>query len=177
MARKFRQLICLAFFPALVVVGQESSPSPQPPASSQKPPVSAGAKSSPGQKAPDQFEDARRIFEKFSPEERAHFRENFQRWKDMPDQEKGAMRDREQMRREKIAKEIEDSIQKSGLQLDADRREVYALRYAQERRKIEDKLRREMETKRDALLQEVLGRLKVEFSSSSAAATSPSPSK
>ena len=176
MARKLRQLIRLAavaVFPILPAVAQESSPAPQAAPSGSKPPLAPQSRQEPGAKPPDQFEDARRIFEKFSPEERQHFRENLQRWRNMPDQEKTAMRDREQARREKIAQEMDESMQKSGLHLDPDRREVYALRYAQERRKIEDKLRKEMEEKRRPLMQEMLNRLKTEFSSAAAPTVTP----
>lgn len=102
-------------------------------------------------------------------------RENFERWKKMPPEERDAMRGREQFRREKIAQEIDESIRKSGLHLDADHREVYALRYTQERRKIEEQLRREMEAKRRPMMRDMLERLKGEFSHTTAAAPSPSP--
>lgn len=85
------------------------------------------------------------------------------------------MRDREHIRREKIAQEIDETLKKSGLQLDADRREVFALRYAQERRKIEEGLRKEMEAKRRPMMQEMMERLKKEFSPFNNASASPSP--
>ncbi len=87
-----------------------------------------------------------------SPEEQEHFR------------------DQELFRRAKIAQEIQDAINKSGLHLDDDQREVYALRYTQERRKIEEALRKEMDQQRQSMVGDMLARLKVEFT------TNPPPS-
>ena len=81
----------------------------------------------------------------------------------MPAEERELFRDRELFRREKIAKEIQDAINKSGLHFNDDQREVYALRYTQERRKIEEALRKEMDQKRQSMVGEMLTRLKVEF--------------
>ena len=53
-------------------------------------------------------------------------------------------------------KEIEEAIRSTGLQLDPDRRQVFVLRYAQERRKIEEQLRSEMEQKRQTMLREMI---------------------
>jgi len=89
----------------------------------------------------------------------------------MPPEEQELFRDRELFRREKIAQEIQDAITKSGLRLDDDQREVYALRYAQERRKIEEALRQELDQKRQAMVGDMLTRLKIEFS----ATPPPSP--
>ena len=109
------------------------------------------------------------------PEQRQRFRENFQRWKEMPPEERDVMRDREQVRHEKMAKEIDDAIKNSGLQLDSDHREVFAMRYAQERRKIEEQLRKEIDAKRQPMMHEMLDRLKKEFGQYLSAASSPSP--
>src|SRR5581483_11390989 len=173
MDRRFRQLIFSAALSASTAFAQNNSPAPNPaPSAPPKPPPPA-MKPPGDQRKPDEFEDARRVFEKLPPEQREHFRENFQRWKEMPSPEKEALRDREQFRRERMAQEIDESIRKSGLQLDPDHREVYALRYAQERRKIEEKLRKEMEEKRKPLLDDMMKRLKAEFGAMSSASPSP----
>ena len=102
--------------------------------------------------------------------------ENFERWKALPPEERQALMMHEKMQREKIVHEIDEAIKKTGLQLDKDRREVFALRYTQERRKIEDQLRKEMEEKRRPLLQEMLGHLVSEFNTPPLSpATSPAP--
>ncbi len=133
----------------------------------------------PSQKSPGhgEFDDARRrAFERLSPEERERFRANFERWKNLPPEERRALRDGEQFRRQKIEREIDEALKTSGLQLDADRRQVFALRYTQERRKIEEQIRKEIEQKRKPLLEAVVARLKTEFSSASSPAPSAMPS-
>ena len=112
----------------------------------------------------DQWDQARRLFEQLSPDQKRKFRDNLEQWKNMPLAQQDLFRDREAFMREKVAQEIQDAINKSGLRLDADQREVYALRYTQERRKIEERLRKEMDQKRQGMVAEMLGRLKVEFS-------------
>lgn len=93
----------------------------------------------------------------------------------MSPEERQALILREKNRRDKAAQEIEDAIKKSGLQLDKDRREVYALRYTQERRKIEEQLRKDMEEKRKPLVSDMVERLKVEFQPTPSPSPSPAP--
>jgi len=83
----------------------------------------------------------------------------------MSPEEQELFRDRELFRREKIAQEIQEAITKSNLHLDNDQREVYALRYTQERRKIEEVLRKQTDKQRETMVTEMLTRLKGEFSS------------
>jgi len=92
----------------------------------------------------------------------------------MTPEEKNALRDREAFRRQKILQEIDKSITESGLQLDQDTRQMYVLRYSQERRKIEEKLQKDLEEKRKPLLEDMNNRLKEEFKAMHANA-SPSP--
>ena len=122
----------------------------------------------------DGAEFARKLFDRLTPEEREKFKENFERWKALPPEERQALLMHEKMHREKMEQEIGEAIKTSGLQLDKDRREVYVLRYTQERRKIEERIRREMDEKRRPLLKEMTERLKTEFS---APTESPSPSQ
>lgn len=117
------------------------------------------------QAKPDEWTEARRLFEQLSPDEKNKFLDNLDQWKTMPPEEQELFRDRELFRREKIAQEIQEAIGKSGLHLDEDQREVYALRYTQERRKIEENLRKEMDRKRQMMVTEMLARLKLEFAS------------
>ena len=85
----------------------------------------------------------------------------------MSPQEQELYRDKELFRRKQIAQEIQAAIQKSNLKLDEDQREVYALRYTQERRKIEESLRKEMDQKRQIMVDAMLSHLKVEFNAPS----------
>jgi hypothetical protein len=114
--------------------------------------------------------------DQMSPEEREHFQENWKRWKQMGDGERKDWQQRAMDERERIKKVIDDTISKLGLKLDDDQREVFVLRYRQERRKIEEQLRSEMDAKRQAEVNEMLQRLKVEFSTPKPA-PAPAPAK
>ena len=103
------------------------------------------------------------MFEQLSPDQQKRFLDNLDQWKAMSPEEQELYRDRDLIRREKIAVEIQDAITKSGLKLDDDQREVYALRYTQERRKIEEELHKEMDQKRNGMVNDMLSRLKLEF--------------
>jgi hypothetical protein len=179
MDRIIRKLITAACgFAAMQAFAQEpeagSPPQPRPeehrPIEPGKPPNPPGS--------PDQgdaeFKDIRRVFEKLPPEARKKFRENFHRWKEMRPEDRDELRHQELRRKERIAREIEETIKKAGLHLNPDQREVFALRYAQERRRIEESLRREIEEKRRPMVQEMMERLKREFANTNIAA-SPSP--
>jgi len=102
--------------------------------------------------------------EQMSPEDRQHFQENWQRWKQMGANEQKDWQNRAKDDRERMKKVIDDAIQKTGLKLDDDQREVFVLRYRQERRKIEEQLHQEMDAKRESEIADMLQRLKSEFS-------------
>lgn len=110
--------------------------------------------------------------EQMSPEERKHFQDNWKRWKEMNDGERRDWQKRAVEERDKLKKNVDEAIAKLGLRLDDDQREVFALRYHQERRKLEQSLCEEMQKKRDAGIDGILQKLKAEFSAPKA---SPSP--
>jgi dsDNA-binding SOS-regulon protein len=104
------------------------------------------------------------MFDQLTPDQKSKFLDNLNQWKAMSPEEQELFRDRELFRRQKIASEIQDALGKSGLHLDDDQREVYVLRYTQERRKIEEALHKEMDHQRQVMVADMLARLKVEFS-------------
>jgi hypothetical protein len=197
MARRFRPLIWpvwLARFAALVLLvavvpasrtacgAPAATPSPQPPNPSPMPSLTPALPSSspisqpsstakPKAQKSDAWAEASRIFETLSPDQKKKFLDNLDQWKNMSPEEQELFRDRELLRREKIAAEIQDSLTKTGLHLDSDQREVFALRYTQERRKIEEALRKEMDHERQSMVSDMLSRLKVEFAPASAASS------
>ena len=118
----------------------------------------------------EKFENVRKALDALTPEQRKRFQENFQRWSNLPPEEKKALADREIFRRKKIAEEIDAALKDSGLELDAERRELFARRYGEERHRIEEQLRKELDEKRQPLLKEVIAKLKAEFSTAA-----PSP--
>lgn len=114
-------------------------------------------------------------YQEMTPEEREHFRKNFQRWKNMPEGEKKHWKDQAVAERSRVRKTIEDAIASTGLNLTKDQKEVFALRYRQERCRVEEKLRKEFEGRRDEEMKGVIERLKQEFSASPAATPTPAP--
>ncbi|MBA3560683.1 MAG: hypothetical protein H0W30_19055 [Gemmatimonadaceae bacterium] len=118
-----------------------------------------------------------------SQEDRLRFRSNAERWLQLPPEQRNALRDLEDRRRQRIQRESEEVLQKSGLQLEAERREAWERQYLEERRRIERALRQELEEKRQRELAPMVERLKKEFGqgqrsgSTSAATASPSPKK
>lgn len=150
-------------------------------------PESTPAKKSPGawlggnRKAPfdgtpsPEMENARRALEALTPEQRKRFQENFMRWANLSPDEKKALRDREEVRKKFMQQEIETAIRESGLHLDGSRRGEFVKRYGEERRKIEEQLRKESNEKRKPLVREMLGKLKSEFSSGATAPAVASP--
>jgi hypothetical protein len=112
----------------------------------------------------EKFENVRKALEALTPEQRKRFQENFLRWSNLSPEEKKSLADREIFRRKKIAEDIDAALKEAGLDLDNERRELFARRYGEERHKIEEQLHKELEDKRRPLLKEVIARLKAEFS-------------
>ena len=121
----------------------------------------------------EKFENVRKAIEALTPEQRKRFQENFLRWSNLSPEEKKALADREIFRRKKIAEDIDAALKEAGLELDAERRELFARRYGEERHKIEEQLRKELDDKRRPLLKEVIARLKAEFSGGTPATGRP----
>ena len=73
------------------------------------------------------------------------------------------MRQRENLRRETIRRETEAAVRDSGLHLNPQERAQFESRYIQERRKVEQTLRQQIETERQQQLPELIRQLKKEF--------------
>ena len=98
-----------------------------------------------------------------SPEDRQRFNRNAERWMQMSAEERTIMRERENLRRDRIQREAETALRDSGLRLDAEKRAVFESRYMQERTRIEHAMRQELEAKRQQQLPALVERLKKEF--------------
>lgn len=159
MARQLRLLI-FAVAAAPLALSAADAPKPDLPA--------AQGKLKRGEPMPAEFENARKAIEALTPEQRKRFQENFLRWSNLSPAEKKLLLERGEFRRKKMAEDIDAAIRETGIEFDKPRREHFARRYAQERRKIEEQLRQEMEEKRKPLVQEMVARLKAEFSTSTA---------
>jgi hypothetical protein len=97
------------------------------------------------------------------PEARQNFRRNAERWMHMSPEERNVMRQRENLRQEKIKRETDAALRQSGLNLSPQERAQFESRYIQERRKVEQSLRQQVETERQKELPALIQQLKKEF--------------
>ena len=90
-------------------------------------------------------QEAQKRIEQLPPEERKAFKRNLRVWRELsPDEREVVRKDAD----ERMRTEIEKAYQESGLHLDKDRREVFGLRYRQERRRLERELQEKLEAER-----------------------------
>ncbi|MEO6738629.1 MAG: hypothetical protein ABIP20_00145 [Chthoniobacteraceae bacterium] len=110
--------------------------------------------------------------QKLSPEQRADL------WKavwaviNLPPEKRQMLLGVDEERRKQAREEIERALSENGIQLDEERKKQFFRRYFEERRAIEEKLRKESDEKRHQLLGEMRARLKQEFETATA---KPSP--
>ncbi len=121
-------------------------------------------------KSPE-MQNVRRALEALSPEQKKRFEENFYKWSNLPPEEKKSLRHRDESRRKRMAQDIDEAIQKAGLTLDQTQKEQFSQRYTEERRKLEEELRNEMNEKRQPRLEAIVGKLAKEFGSATPAPT------
>lgn len=118
------------------------------------------------------------------PDERQAFRKNAERWMQMGPEERRIMRDREQIYRAQVQREVDSALRDTGLRLEGEKRAQFEQRYLQERRRIEHSLQQEIDSKRRQQMPALQEQLKKEFQetspsagSSSAPGVSASPKK
>jgi len=109
-------------------------------------------------------DQAKKEFEKMTPEQRAKFWGNFKNWIDMPSEQRERFSKMNEDRFQKAREEIRELIKKSGLTLDEEQQKKFAQRYFEERKVIEEQLRKEMDERRKPLLSAMEEKLKAEFS-------------
>jgi hypothetical protein len=97
------------------------------------------------------------------PEAQQNFRRNAERWMRMSPEERNVMRQRENLRRDTIKRETEAALRDSGLRLNPQERAQFESRYVQERRRVEQALRQQIETERQKELPALIQQLKKEF--------------
>jgi hypothetical protein len=123
----------------------------------------------------EKFETVRKALEALTPEQRKRFQDNLIRWSSLSPEDKTALAGRDSIRKKRMAEEIDAAIAEAGLELNAEQRDAFTKRYGEERRKLEEQLRKEADEKRKPLLKEVIAKLKGEFSSSSGTAAAQAP--
>ena len=105
----------------------------------------------------------RERFDALPAEAKKRFMENWSRWRKMDSREREKLMEgafKERQRREEV---IDKALADLGLNLTRDQREVFELRYRQERRKLEEALRDEVTSMRESRLKVMLEELRKEF--------------
>jgi hypothetical protein len=97
------------------------------------------------------------------PDARQNFQRNAQIWSQMSPEQRNLMRQRETMRRQTITREADAAARDSGLQLNPQDRARFESRYIQERRKVEQTLRQQIETERQKEIPALIQQLRKEF--------------
>jgi hypothetical protein len=106
---------------------------------------------------------AKEAFRNMGPEERERWLRRFRDWADLPPEKKKSLADRQEFFRRKMREDIEAAQKELGLELSDDQKKVFAQRYFDERRKIEEDLRREMEEGRKPRVKALVEKLRQEF--------------
>ena len=118
---------------------------------------------SPGSESDAMRERAMHELQKLSPEKRADL------WKavwaviNLPPEKRQSLLGMEDERRKFAREEIERAIAESGFQFDEEKKQLFVRRYFEERRTIEEKLRKESDERRRQLIGEMRAKLKLEF--------------
>src|SRR5258708_39738645 len=82
------------------------------------------------------------------PDARQNFQRNAQLWMQMTPEQRNLMRQRENARQQIMTRDADAAVRDSGLQLNPQQRAQFESRYIQERRKVEQSLRQQIETER-----------------------------
>src|SRR5215472_6083925 len=97
------------------------------------------------------------------PDARQNFQRNAQLWMQMTPEQRNIMRQREDMRRQMMTRDADAAVRDSGLQLNPQERARFESRYIQERRKVEQSLRQQIETERQKEIPALIQQLRKEF--------------
>ena len=97
------------------------------------------------------------------PEARQNFQRNAQLWMQMTPEQRNLMRQRENLRRQMITRDADAAVRDSGLQLNPQERARFESRYVQERRKVEQTLRQQIQTERQKEIPALIQQLRKEF--------------
>jgi hypothetical protein len=97
------------------------------------------------------------------PDARQNFQRNAQLWMQMTPEQRNVMRQRETVRRQVMTRDADTAVRDSGLQLNPQERARFESRYIQERRKVEQSLRQQIETERQKEIPALIQQLRKEF--------------
>ncbi len=108
-------------------------------------------------------QSVRERWQAMPPDARQNFQRNAELWMRMTPEQRNLMRQRENVRRQMITREADAAVRDSGLQLNPQDRARFESRYVQERRKVEQSLRQQIEAERQKELPALIQQLKKEF--------------
>jgi hypothetical protein len=97
------------------------------------------------------------------PDARQNFQRNAELWMQMTPEQRNLMRQRENVRRQIITRDADAAVRDSGLQLNPQERARFESRYIQERRKVEQSLRQQIQTERQKEIPALIQQLRKEF--------------
>ena len=97
------------------------------------------------------------------PDARQNFQRNAQLWMQMTPEQRNVMRQRETVRRQVMTRDADTAVRDSGLQLNPQERARFESRYIQERRKVEQSLRQQIETERQKEIPALIQQLRKKF--------------
>lgn len=107
---------------------------------------------------------AREALRNMTPEERQNWLRRFREFADLPPERIQELKDRQEVFRRRMREDVDAAIAATGMKLDDEQRRKFTERYAEERRKIEEDLRQQMQALRKPKLDALVEKLKGEFS-------------
>ena len=102
---------------------------------------------------------------RMTPAEQEAFKRNLLIWQQMPKEQRQFLK--EQFNRHK-REEVQAALKESGLNLNDDQREIFAVRYMQERRKLEREIQEQANAERARRMPEIISQLRREFATEKA---------
>jgi hypothetical protein len=115
-------------------------------------------------------EKTRQALQQLSPEERQRFFRRLKEFADLPPEKKKELFERGEYFRRKMREDVEAAMRQTGLELTEEQKRKFSERYFEERKAIEEDLRKQMEELRKPRLQALAEKLKQEFAAQSGTA-------
>ena len=97
-----------------------------------------------------------------TPEQKTRLIESIKTWQELSPETKQALRARETTLKKNITEEIDAALE--GVEVTPEQKTAFEKRYRDERRKLDVSLRTELDSRRKASLQEIIGKIKADLS-------------
>src|SRR5262245_12741733 len=158
-------LFALSCAAAIAQPQQHGAPGGRPMAAPHGPPPIAPPHGPPSSQphGPPTGQSVRERWLAMPPDAQQNFQRNAELWMRMSPEQRNLMRQRESTRRQIITREADAAVRDSGLQLNPQERARFESRYIQERRKVEQSLRQQIETERQKEIPALIQQLRKEF--------------